>query len=122
VPHVVKQWSKKLCWPWKGPYQVIKIHRGLNYSLQNIHNPHNHQFAHISQLKLLIGKETDDKVNLRLSYVYSGDPAPGLTLVDPQVEIDTILNNCMTLTGVKYNICFKGHTDHYNQWVLVDNM
>ncbi len=122
VPHVAKQWSKKLCRPWKGPYRVVKIWGGLNYGLQNVHNPRDRQFAHVSWLKPWIGEEMDNEVNLHLRYAYLGDPAPGLTLADPQVKIDAILNDCTTPTGVEYYIRFKGHTDRYNQWVSVDNV
>ncbi len=122
VPHVARQRSKKLRRPWKGPYRVVEIRGGLNYGLQNIHNPRDRQFVHVSRLKPWIGEETNDEVNQRLRYVYSGEPAPGPAVEDQQKEIDAILNDRTTAKGVEYYIRFKGHTDRYNQWVAVDDI
>ncbi len=47
VPLVRKQQSKKFTWPWRGPYRVVEVRGGLNYRLVNIHNPCDHQFAHV---------------------------------------------------------------------------
>jgi hypothetical protein len=91
VPSVRKEHSKKFTQPWQGPYQVVKIQGGLNYGLVNTHNPHDHQFAHVSRLKKWIGPMVDDSGSSNVLRTATRSVSGGGS--DEHVEVDEILNN-----------------------------
>jgi hypothetical protein len=117
VPHVRPQRSKKFTRPWRGPYRIVEARGGLNYGLVGVHNPRDHQFAHVSRLKRWIGSEDTDDHGVPDTGVAGSTASP-----NEHVEVEEILNDRTTASGLEYLIRFKGHTDRHNQWVPVNEV
>jgi len=87
-----------------------------------VHNPRDQQFTHITWLKVWVGKETVTETIQQANNSTTANITEGSPLNKEQKEIDKILNNRVTASGIKYLIQFRGHTDRYNQWVPIDKV
>jgi hypothetical protein len=98
VPSVQPQCSKKFTQPWRGLYCVVKLRGNLNYGLQHVHNPQDHQFTHVSQLKQWVGSAED---------------------CEPPTESGTPTGED---NGGHHSTVYKGFTDCHNVWVPVSDI
>jgi hypothetical protein len=115
VPSVRPRRSKKFTRPWRGPYRVVELRGNLNYGLQHVHNPRDHQFAHVSRLKQWVGSAEDCEPPTE-----SGEPAGEDD--GGQHEISEVLNDRTTDAGVEYLVRYKGFTDRHNAWVPISDI
>jgi len=69
-----------------------------------------------------VGEETVAETLQRADDSTTANITEGSPLDEEQKEIDEILNDRVTASGIEYLIRFRGHTDRYNQWVPIDEV
>lgn len=93
------------------------MHSSVTYGLQSIHNPYDWQFVHISQLKPWVGDETDNEASDQPDREAMEGAASNQDLDREHKEIEEILNDHTTASGIKY----WGHCAEFHRWVGLES-